>query len=158
MFTSDDIFSLATQIEKNGAQIYRDALAKAEDTAMILLLQWLIEEEGRHVDWFATLKNKINSSVGDSQIAEIGQAILLDTLGEMSFSLKETDFSKIQHVKDLIGVAMEFEKDKAQFFAMLQPFIEDSEAADHLKNIIAGERKHLLRMQQFIDNCEVCQD
>ena len=156
MFTSEDIISLAVQIEKNGRQIYEDALQMADDSALVLLLKWLIEEEGRHIEWFSNLKCNIQSPDGDARIARIGQAILLDTLGEMSFSLKETDFSKIQHVKDLIGVAIEFEKDKAQFFEMLQPFIDDPQAADHLKQVINEERKHLLQMQQFIDNCESC--
>ena len=158
MFTSEDILSLAVQIEENGLQIYKDALEMTDDSNLILLLEWLIEEEKRHIEWFSKLKHKIVSSAGDPQIAEIGQAILLDTLGEMSFSLKETDFSKIEHVKDLIGVATEFETDKAHFFNMLRPFIEDGPAADHLSKIIAEERKHLLQMQQFIDNCETCQD
>ena len=158
MFTSEDIISLAVQIEENGLRIYKDALQKADDSSLVLLLKWLIEEEGHHIQWFSKLKCRDGECEDDSQIAKIGQAILLDTLGEMSFSLKEADFSKIQHVKDLIAVAMEFENDKAQFFEMLKPFIDDQQAADDLKKIIAEERRHLLQMQQFIDSCETCQD
>jgi rubrerythrin len=158
MFTTEDILSLAIQIEENGRHIYREALQKTDDSTLILLLSWLIEEEDRHIKWFSTFKDTIEPPVGDPKIAQIGQSILLDTLGEMSFSLKETDFSKIQHAKQLIGVAMAFERDKAQFFEMLQPFIQDTQASEYLKRIIGEEGRHILRMQQFIDNCEPCQE
>ena len=158
MFTTEDIISLAIQIEENGRRIYREALQKTDDSTLILLLSWLIEEEDRHIEWFSALKDTIDPSVGDPKLARIGRAILLDTLGEMSFSLKETDFSKIQHAKQLIAVAMEFERDKAQFLQMLQPFIQDEQASRHLQRIIGEEQRHIPRMQQFIDNCEPCQE
>lgn len=142
MFTSEDLIEIAAQIDRNAEEIYRRALSRAKTPKLRSMLEWMVEEEARHVKWFAVLKEKIEHVEGDQRIAEVGREILLETIGSLSFSLEDANVSEVQKEMELIKITVEFERDKAQFFEMLRPFVEDSEAKDHLEKIIAEERKH----------------
>lgn len=147
MFTSEDLIDIATQIDRNAEEIYRRALSRAKTPELRSMLEWMVEEETRHVKRFAALKEKIKRVEGDQRIADVGREILVETIGSLSFSLEDTDVSEIQKEMELFKITIEFEKDKAQFFEMLRPFVEDAEAKDHLEKIIAEERKHARQLQ-----------
>ena len=150
MFTSEDLFEIAIQIDKNAEKIYRMALSLATNEDLRTLLAWLVDEEARHVEWFSALRRKAENMEGDPQIAEVGREILLETIGGLSFSLENADVSGIQKDMQMLKVTIEFEKDKVQFFKMLRPFVEDREAQDDLERIIAEEQKHALQLQLCI--------
>ena len=80
------------------------------------ILQWLVEQESRHVEWFSALRKKVKGLESDHRIAEVGREILLETIGGMSFSLAEAKVSEIQRDMELMRLTIEFEKDKIQFF------------------------------------------
>lgn len=147
MFTSGDLIEIAIQIDKNAEKIYRNALRQARNAELQTLLEWLVDEEARHVEWFSTLRNKVEKLEGDPRIAEVGREILLETIGGMSFSLEDADVSGIHRDMELLRITIEFEKDKVQFFKMLRPFVEDREAQVDLERIIAEETKHAQQLQ-----------
>jgi rubrerythrin len=150
VFTSEDLFEIAIQIDKNAEKIYRMAMTRATDKDLRTLLKWLVDEEARHLEWFSALRKKVDNLKGDPQIAEVGREILLETIGGLSFSLENADVSGIQKDMELLKVTIEFEKDKVQFFKMLRPFVEDREAQDDLERIIAEEQKHARQLQLCI--------
>ena len=146
MFSSEEIIALAIQIEKNAEQVYLDALKKTSDSTLALLLTWLIDEEARHVEWFSALKKTVKKTEGDPKIAEMGRALLRETLGEMSFSLKDANFSEVQEIKELLALTAEFERDKVQFFTMIRSFIDEQETLDNLDKIINEENEVLITL------------
>ena len=147
MFTSEDLIEIAIQIDKNAEKIYRNALSRTANAEMRSLLDWLVEEETRHVEWFFSLRKKVKKLEGDQRIAAVGREILLETIGGLSFSLEGADVSEIQRDMELVRITIEFEKDKVQFFEMLRPFVEDGEAQELLEKIIAEEQKHARQLQ-----------
>ncbi len=52
MFTIDDIFSMAVQIESNGNHTYQAAAQQATDRKLSDLLQWMADEEQTHYRHF----------------------------------------------------------------------------------------------------------
>ena len=147
MFTTEDLIDIAIQIDKNAASIYQKALEQTKNTELRSLLRWLVEQESRHVKWFSALRKKVKKLEGDQKIAEVGREILVETIGGMSFSLAEAKVSEIQRDMELMRLTIEFEKDKVQFFKMLRPFVEDSEAKQYLEKIIVEEKKHVRQLQ-----------
>ena len=79
----------------------------------------------------------------------MGCSILTGVLGDQSFSLKEADLSKIGNVKDLLQLAVEFEKDTVLFYEMIGSFIEDTETSEKLNEIIAEENRHIELLEDF---------
>jgi rubrerythrin len=152
MFSAEEIIDLAIQIEENGEKVYRTAMDKISDPSLSSLLEWLADEEARHRDWFNELKNTIESSAVDPLLEERGKSILRSVVGEQSFSLDEADFSRIDTVKDLLRLAIEFEQDTILFYEMIQSFVQDHEARDHLRKIIEEENRHIMLLEKYRAN------
>jgi rubrerythrin len=69
------------------------------------------------------------------------------------------DFSQVHRSSDLIDIFIEFEKDTVLFYEMLEPFIEDGNTLEQLKEIIAEENRHIERLQEFLERkAEVAPD
>jgi rubrerythrin len=151
MFSLREVFDLAIQIEKNGEQYYRDAMEKVSNPSLRSMLEWLAEQEKEHQSWFSERKEKLDMEGDDLEMAEMGSSILQGILGDQSFSLKETDLSKIDGVEALIELAVEFEKDSILFYEMIGSFIEDSETSEKLNEIIAEENRHIELLADFQD-------
>ena len=152
MFSLKDIIELAIQIENNGERVYRSTIEKISDPSLVSLLQRLADEEAEHAEWFIELKKKVKKTINDPKLEEMGKTILLDVIGEQSFSLAYVDFSEIQHVKDLFELSIEFEKDTVLFYEMLHPFIEDKDVEQQLNTIITEENRHIRKLQEFLDS------
>ena len=151
MFSVGDIIDLATQIEENGENVYRKAVEKAPNPSLASLLQWLADEEAKHISWFNELREVANSTPIDPQLEELGKNILRSVVGEQSFSLDEADFSRIDTVKELLRLAIEFEKDTILFYEMIQTFVQDRETLDHLKEIIEEETRHIGLLEEYLE-------
>jgi len=82
----------------------------------------------------------------------IGKSILLGALGDETFSLKDADFSKIEQIKDLLTLSIEFERDTVLFYEMMRPFIEEKGTLDHLDAIIEEENSHIRLLQESLDS------
>ena len=151
MFSMGDIIDMAIQIEANAESVYRNALKIISDPALISTLRWLADEEVEHAKWFRQLKAMTPSEIKDPAVEAMGKSLLSDVLGRQSFSLKEADFSAINHLEGLLSLAIEFEKDKVLFYNMLRQFIEDDETLDFLGKIINAETHHIEELKRLVD-------
>lgn len=152
MFAIEEIIDLAIKIEENGEKVFRNAAEKISNPSLVSLLQWLADEEVKHAKWFSELKQTVGKTTNDPRLAEIGKSILLGALGNETFSLKDADFSKIEQIKDLLTLSIEFERDTVLFYEMMRPFIEEKETLDHLDAIIEEENSHIRLLQESLDS------
>lgn len=150
MFSLKDIIDIAVRIEQNGEKIYRRAAEKVQNPSLSTLLQWLADEEVKHVEWFAALKDKIADTGEHPEQEKFGRALLQNAVGTHSLALEDADFSAMNQVQDLIHLVMEFENDTILFYKMLQPLIEDQETLDQLHAIIQEEEDHALRLKKVL--------
>jgi rubrerythrin len=152
MFSIGDIINLAVQIEKNAEKTYRDAATKVADPSLISLLHWLADEEIKHAEWFSNFQEKLDETIDDPQLEEIGKAILQSTLDDQVFSLNDVDFSSIDKIADLLRRTIEFENDTILFYEMISSFVEEEETSDHLNTIIEEEKSHVRLLEEFLDS------
>ena len=59
-FTADDVFEMAEQLERNGAQFYRNAAENAGDSEAKAFLIRLAEMEDAHEKTFALLRSNLS--------------------------------------------------------------------------------------------------
>jgi len=144
-----EIFDLAIKIEKNGEKFYREAMKKISNPSLNETLQWLADQEAKHISWFSERKEMVKTTGVDRDAEEMGSAILQSVMGDQSFSLEEADLSKIDKVEDLLTLAVEFENDSILFYEMIGSFIEDVETSQKLNEIIAEENRHVELLQDF---------
>jgi len=150
LFTANEILDMAIKLEKNGEAVYRGAIAKVNKPEIISLLEWMAAEEMKHAGFFLELKFNLETKQVNPFVEEMSRELFEDLLGNQNFSLKEVDFSSIENTDELIAVFIEFEKDSVIFYKVLEPFVEDPVALQHLKKIIDEEYLHIKKLQKFI--------
>jgi len=143
MFTMREIIEFAIRIEENGEKVYRDASEKVADPSLISLLQWLADEESKHVRWFSELKGTVKEEGVDPQVGKMGQSLLLEIVGDQTFSLEERDLSTIADLREVLKIALGFEKDTVIFYEMMGSFIKEDAALAKLDQIIQEENRHI---------------
>jgi len=150
MFSLKDIIDIAVQIERNGERVYRNAANKIENPSLRSLLQRLADDEIQHAKWFEELIDKVPGTGEFPEQEKIGRALLQDAVGAQSFALEDADFSSMKKIEDLLSLAIEFEKDTALFYGMLQPLIEDQKTLEQLHAIIQEEEAHARRLKEML--------
>lgn len=150
MFSAYEILDIAEKLEKNGENVYREAIAQTEDLSLKELLKWMADEEVVHAEWFSKLKSEVKLDEDFHLIKEMGGGLVSDLVGEQSFSLKEVDFSAIEGTRDLIEVFIEFERDTILFYEMLESFIIDEEIGEKLNRIMDEEKAHISKLQGLL--------
>ena len=150
MFAIKEIIDMAIRIEKNGEAVYRSAMEKISNPALVSLLEWMADEEDSHAKWFSDLKQEVEALSENPFIEEMSRELLNDLIGEQSFSLKEVDFYQVDSTNELIFIFIEFEKDSILFYEMLKPFIQDEDTLAQLDKIIVEENSHIERLREFI--------
>jgi rubrerythrin len=150
LFTANELLDMAIKLEKNGEAVYRSAIAKVKKPELVSLLEWMAAEEVRHAGFFSELKFNLETKQMNPFVEEMSRELFDDLLGNQNFSLKEVDFSSIENTDALITVFIEFEKDSVIFYKVLEPFVEDPDALQHLQKIIDEEYLHIKQLQKFI--------
>ena len=150
MFTMREIIEFAIRIEENGEKVYRDASEKVSDPSLVSLLQRLADDESEHVRWFSDLKRTIKEEGVDPQVGEMGQSLLLGIVGDQAFSLKERDLSTIADLKEVLKIALGFEKDTVIFYEMMGSFLQEDAALAKLDQIIQEENRHIRALSEAL--------
>jgi rubrerythrin len=151
MFTIGDIIDLAVQIEENGERLLRDAARESTNPELASMLNWLADEEVRHVERFTEMKGRAEETVPDSRLEDMGKAVLRESLGDQTFTLKNVDFSSLDKVEDLLERIIEFENDTILFYEMIRSFVKDQGTLDLLDAIIREEESHIRTLEGFMD-------
>jgi len=147
MFSAAEIIDFAIQIEQNGENLCREVTKKQIDPDLASLFEWMAEQEAQHTKWLSDLRLKVRITGKVSQLEQLGKALLGDVLGDQSFSLRDADFSKIQNIKDLLLLLIEFEQDTVLFYELLRTAVEDKKAISLLNTIIAEENQHIVQIK-----------
>ena len=150
MFSISEIIDLAVQIERNGEKLLQSAQNEVSEPKLVSLLQWMEDEERQHAEWFSQLRPTLNQRTDMSHLEEMGKNLLKEMLGDQSFSLGDTDFSKLENINELIKTLIEFEKDTALFYQLIRSAVTDQETQTLLERIISEENRHAQRLKAFL--------
>lgn len=150
MFSISEILDLAMRLEKNGENTYRDAAARTTEPALRGMLEKLADDEVRHAEWFAELKETLQVPEGDPDLEKMAGEILGGVVGDQTFSLKEARLGELKSVEEVIERAIEFEEDTVLFYEMLRAFIQDEDTLKLLEMIIAEERDHAAALRKSL--------
>jgi rubrerythrin len=143
MFSAREIFEIAIRIEKNGEQLYRQALDYVSDESLRDMLMWLAEQEKRHGNRFAEMKDSVKPGSDDPWAEQMSAAILKGAVGHRAFSLEEVDFTSIEDEEELMQAATAFEEDGITFYEIIRSFVTDPVVIRHIDEIIDEERQHV---------------
>lgn len=151
MFTIKDICAIAVQIESNGEQSYRSAGLKTNDAKLVQFLNWMADEEQRHLQWFESLQLKSEGTSTDDEIAAMGRSLLQEMMKSQTFSLEQDKLLASKDIHDMLAQSIAFENDTILFYEMLRAFIDDPETLEQLKRVIDEERNHIVQLERLIE-------
>ena len=143
MFSATEILDFAIKIEKNAENLYREAGEKVGNHELASLLLFLTEEERLHGEWFRERRDSLRLDVDEADLEKFYGTMLQDMIGDQIFSLAQADFSRIDQVKALLELAVEFEHDTILFYETLHSLIDDEDTSARLREIITDENGHI---------------
>jgi len=149
MFTIDDIFSMAVQIELNGSRTYQHAAQQATDRQLSDLLQWMADEEQAHYRHFEKLRRRRADLSENPVQAEMSRFLMQDMISERTFTLDHVDFSQIDSVAAMLETMIEFEQDTIAFYSLFQSMMPDLADRETIADMIAEENKHVQRLTEY---------
>ncbi|MFH0977353.1 MAG: ferritin family protein [Spirochaetota bacterium] len=151
-FNAEEIFRIAEQIEKNGADFYKKASEKISDSHFKKLLADLSSMETEHLKIFTTMHSLLTEKEKEPTVFDpMDESLLyLKSLADMEvFYKKELDFSSM---KTILMTAIDMEKDSIVFYAGMKDLVPEQLGKDKLDNIIGEEKKHVRLLADQLKN------
>ena len=142
-FNADDIFEIAGQLEKNGADFYRTASQKISDPGFVKLFAELSEMEMEHYKKFSGIRSSLSGRQKSPTVADPADeaALYLKALADMRvFYKKQVDYSSVESI---LLSAIDAEKDSIIFYLGMQDFVPEKLGKESISDIINEEKKHI---------------
>ena len=142
-FNVAEIFEMAEQIERNGAQLYKDAALFVRESSHKDFLLELSAMEVEHEKTFSDMKKKLSKEETTSTV--------FDPEGETSLYLKALADTRVffkknielTSIESVLKAAIIAEKDSIVFYLGMKEFVADSQGKDKIEYIINEEMKHI---------------
>lgn len=143
VFNADEIFALAEQIEKNGAQFYRKSAQQVKDsTAKVLLLEFASMED-EHLKTFSGMRSALSEAEKKAMTFDPANeaALYLNSLANTKvFFEKKVDASTLQGI---FTAALAAEKDSIVFYLGMKDLVPAGVGRDKIQDIIQEEMRHI---------------
>lgn len=142
-FNAEDVFEMAEQIERNGAEFYRKAAADITDPDAENFLLDLAAMEDDHEKTFSAMRKKLpKAEKTPTAFDPEGEAVsyikaLADT---RIFFEKEIDTTSLQAI---LKAAILAEKDSIVFYLGMKDLVPESLGQSRLDDIIKEEMSHI---------------
>ena len=144
-FSPDEVFEMATELERRGIVFYENLTKKTSDPKSKEIFIFLSEEEKKHLEYFQQTKNEFNThpdyypNTMDESVNYLGSLIENGVLGKV---LKGIDLTQgDSSIEKALEVGMDIEKESVQFYESLDIMVPESKK-EWLKKIIQEEKKH----------------
>jgi rubrerythrin len=142
-FTSDEIFEIAGQIERNGASFYRKAAEMAADSEEKKLLLDLAAMEDEHEKIFAGLRAGLSEKEKGATVFDPDDETVLylrALAGIRVFFKKKIDTSSME---EILKAAIQSEKDSIVFYLGMKEMVPEGFGKTKIDAIIKEEMGHL---------------
>jgi len=146
-FNADEIFTMAEQIERNGARFYRTAASRIPAGSDLLLSLAAMEDE--HFAIFQQMHKSVTSREAEAVASDpYGEADLyLSALaGDHVFDTRKDPVALLkgnETLKDILRIAIGLEKDSVVFYVGMKDLVSPKLGKDKIDRIIREEMKHI---------------
>ena len=142
-FNADEVFEIAEQIERNGANFYRSVAEKVTDSKIKQLLSDLAEMEDEHEQTFKNLRSELSQDEKTMTTfdPEDESANYLRALAETRvFYEKKIDTTSFE---EILKTAITAEKDSIVFYLGMKDVVPAHLGKQKLDDIIKEEMSHI---------------
>jgi rubrerythrin len=142
-FNADDVFAIAEQIERNGAEFYRTACPGIPDPKVRTFLDKLSKMEEDHEKTFASIRAELSEREKTPTVFDPldESAAYLKALADTKvFFEKQIDVCSLREV---LKAAIEAEKDSIVFYLGMKEIVSDTLGKKRIDDIIKEEMSHI---------------
>jgi rubrerythrin len=142
-FNADDMFEMAEQLERNGAQFYRTAAQTVKDEKALDLLNSLAAMEVEHEKIFAGMRSQLTTSEKTATVFDPqgeAAAYLRALADTRVFFEKKIDTSSMEAI---LKEAISAEKDSIVFYLGMREAVPEHLGRSRLDEVIKEEMGHI---------------
>ena len=149
LFNADEIYAMAVQIERNGAEFYRKAAQGAGGKPAAKMLLELADMEDDHERTFTQMKDQLAESERTGQTFDpAGEGDLyLRAMVEgkiFDFTVKPADsLTGAEPLQSILQTAIGLEKDSVLFYVTMKGMVSTDSGKQRIDDIIRQELGHI---------------
>jgi len=148
MFNADEVFEMAEQIERNGAQFYREAAAKTSDRQVKEMFLRMAGMEDGHLRTFQQMRKSLsNQEKGGTTFDPEGEASLYlqamaDDRGFEGMKGRHLKLTGKESTRELLEIAIDAERNSILYYVGLKEMVPTEAGRDKVQAIISEEVRH----------------
>ena len=152
-FSVDEIFEMAEEIERNGANCYREAAGRASDEETKKMLLDMAATEDEHLKTFQNMRkeflaeNKMATLDPDNR-SVIYLQTMADARGWEGRISPLQELSGNETAKEIVEIALNSEKESVVFYFGLKGLVSDKDDKEKIEEIIIEELEHISSLLQ----------
>jgi rubrerythrin len=142
-FNADEIFAMAEEIEKNGAQFYRKSAQLVKEAAARDLLLEFASMEDEHLKTFSGLRLGLSEAEKKAMTfdpANEAGLYLMSLANTKVFFEKKVDTSRLEGI---FKAALTAEKESIVFYLGLEDMVLTGDGKNRIQEIIREEMRHI---------------
>ena len=154
-YNADELFEIAEQIERNGAKFYEKAADITKEEKGKELLLTLASWETQHEKLFSMMRDSLSTKDKAKALADRDdQAVkYLQAVADTHiFNVREASniLQGNENMKDILDIALGFEKDTIVFFLAMKELVPKSLGKDKVDGILGEEMHHVQIISEHI--------
>ncbi len=159
-FNMLEVFEIAEQIERNGAEFYRRAAELFDEPGIHKMFVELSIWEIRHQKVFEDMRKELSSRRGGQKKSRAGDDMLIDAkamAGLSMFGIRLNPAGELkgnETIVDVLKGAMVKEKDSIVYYTGLKEFVSAQNGKDKIDDIIKEELRHIRILSQSLEQRE----
>ncbi len=153
IFSMDEIFEIAEQIERNGARFYRKAAQSFTEDGKKMLLE-LADMEDNHEKLFSEMRRDFaeESKLAESFDPNGEAALYLQAIADGHvFKFDEDPSEKLkgtESMEDILKIAIGLENDSIAFYTGIQEAVPDKLGKDKVNSVVIEEMGHVRLLKE----------
>lgn len=146
---ADEIFQVGVEIETNGKAFYEAAAAAAAEPGVRALCRELAGWEAKHIELFASLRRALPATAREGQVfdPDSEEQAYVKAAADSHVFVKNKDVAALaagcRTGRELLDVAIGFEKDSVVFYAAMKALVPPELAAQSIDALVEEELKHV---------------
>lgn len=149
-FNADEVFEMAEEIERQGAQFYQKAAALFDEPEIKQMLTNLSGMEVGHEKLFSSMRSRILSDTykgydPDEMVAAYIKAFTDGKVFDVKKNMCDALTDKTT-LRDVLSMAIEAEKNSIAFYTGIKMLVPEALGQENLEKIIVEEMRHFVSL------------
>lgn len=148
VFDAGEIFKIAIEMERNGAEFYRNAAGQVSEEEHRRMLRGLAEMEDEHIKTFNDLSRQLSAEASDYFDPDGYAARYLKSIADTRiFFEREIDMSSMEAI---LKEAIQAEEDSIVFYVGMKEMVPDETGKEKIEAIIKEEMGHVRLLSELL--------